>query len=163
MYLHWMVPGTHGPKHPCILCVFMDPVGFPGGTSGEELACQCRDRRDARVIPWLGRSSGGGHGKPLQYSCLENPKDRGDWQAMVHRVTLQRDTTEATQHARVDPATLGPARGRGDFVGMCVGSVNSCVAGIVYIFMPSLYKRDCAYICFSVNFVCLCVPLRLYT
>ena len=34
----------------------------------------------------LGRSSGGGHGNPLQYYCLENPMDRGAWQALVHRV-----------------------------------------------------------------------------
>ena len=38
-------------------------------------------------IPELGRSPGGGHGNPLLYSCLENPMDRGTWQATVHRVT----------------------------------------------------------------------------
>ena len=48
---------------------------------------------DAGLIPGLGRSSGGGHGKPLQYSCLENPVDRGAWWATVHGVT-QSDTTE---------------------------------------------------------------------
>ena len=37
-------------------------------------------------IPGLGRSPGGGHGNPLQYSCLENPMDRGAWQALVHKV-----------------------------------------------------------------------------
>ena len=37
-------------------------------------------------IPGSGRSPGGGHGNPLQYSCLENPMDRGAWQAVVHRV-----------------------------------------------------------------------------
>ena len=37
-------------------------------------------------MPGLGRSPGGGHGNPLQYSCLENPMDRGAWQAAVHRV-----------------------------------------------------------------------------
>ena len=46
-------------------------------------------------IPGLGRSSGGGHGKSGQYSCLENPMDRRDWRATVHRVT-KLDTTEAT-------------------------------------------------------------------
>ena len=62
-------------------------VGFPGGTSGKEPTCQCRDIRDADSIPGLGRSPGGGHGNPLQYSCLENPKDRGAWQATFQRVT----------------------------------------------------------------------------
>ena len=42
---------------------------------------------DASSIPVLGRSPGGGHGKPLQYSCLGNPIDRGAWWAMIHRVT----------------------------------------------------------------------------
>ena len=45
------------------------------------------DVRDMGSIPGLGRAPGGGHDKPLQYSCLENPKDRGAWQVRVHRVT----------------------------------------------------------------------------
>ena len=53
------------------------------------------DIRDAGSIPGLGRPLRGGHGNPLQYSCLENPMDRGAWQATVHRVT-ESDTTEAT-------------------------------------------------------------------
>jgi len=45
------------------------------------------DLRDAGSISGLGRSLGGRHGNPLQYSCLENPMDRGAWWALVHRVT----------------------------------------------------------------------------
>ena len=45
---------------------------------------------DVGLIPGLGRSPGGGHGNPLQYSCLENPMDRGAWQATVHGVTKSR-------------------------------------------------------------------------
>ena len=45
------------------------------------------DVRDTVSIPASGRSPGGGHGNPLQYSYLENPMDKGDWQATVHRVT----------------------------------------------------------------------------
>ena len=41
---------------------------------------------DLGLIPWLGRSPGVGNGIPLQYSCLENPMDRGAWQATVHKV-----------------------------------------------------------------------------
>ena len=44
------------------------------------------DIRAAGLIPELGRYSGGEHGNPLQYSCLENPMDRGAWRATVHRV-----------------------------------------------------------------------------
>ena len=43
--------------------------------------------RDLGSIPGLGRSPGEGHGHPLQYSCLDNPKDRGAWWATVHGVT----------------------------------------------------------------------------
>ena len=46
-----------------------------------------RDIRDTRSVPKSGRSSGGRHGNPLQYSCLENPMDEGTWQATVQRVT----------------------------------------------------------------------------
>ena len=48
------------------------------------------DVRDASLIPGLGRSPGGGHGYPLQYSYLENPMDQGAWQATVHRITESR-------------------------------------------------------------------------
>ena len=45
------------------------------------------DTRDVGLIPGLGRCPGGGHGNPLQYSCLENPIDRGAWRATVPGVT----------------------------------------------------------------------------
>ena len=45
------------------------------------------DVRNTGSIPGLGRSCGGEHGNPLQYSCLENPMDRGAWRATVHGVT----------------------------------------------------------------------------
>ena len=55
--------------------------GFPGGSYGKESACSVGDYSS---IPGLGRSPGEGNGNPLQYSCLENPMDRGTWQATVH-------------------------------------------------------------------------------
>ena len=51
--------------------------------------------RQAGSIPELGRSPGEGNGNPPQYSCLENPMDRGAWWATVHRVTRELDTTES--------------------------------------------------------------------
>ena len=45
---------------------------------------------DAGLIPGSGRSPGGGNGNPLQYSCLENPMDRGAWRATVHGVAKSR-------------------------------------------------------------------------
>ena len=53
----------------------------------KNLPANAGDIRDAGLIPGSGRSPRGGHGSPLQYSCLENPLDRGPWWAMVHRVT----------------------------------------------------------------------------
>ena len=57
--------------------------GFPGGASAKEPTCQYKRHKRYR---W-GRSPGGGHDNPLQYSCLENPMDRGAWWATVHGVT----------------------------------------------------------------------------
>ena len=57
--------------------------GFPGGAGGKESACNAGD---PGLIPGLGRSPGGGHGNPLQYSCLENYMNRGDRWATAHGV-----------------------------------------------------------------------------
>ena len=54
------------------------------------------DIRDTGSIPESGRSPGGGHGHPLQDSCLENSIDRAAWRATVHGVTRGMDTTEVT-------------------------------------------------------------------
>ena len=62
-------------------------LGFPGGSDNKESACNVGDLCS---IPGLGRSPGGGHGNPLQYSCLENLIDRGAWRAIVHGVTKSR-------------------------------------------------------------------------
>ena len=53
----------------------------------KNLPANAEDVRDAGSIPGLGRSPGGGHGNPLQYSCLENSMDRGAWRSTVHGVT----------------------------------------------------------------------------
>ena len=52
----------------------------------KNLAASAGDIRDASSVLGSGRSPGGGHGNPLQYSCLENPMDKGVWWAIVHRV-----------------------------------------------------------------------------
>ena len=66
-------------------CFFRETyLGSPGGSNGEESPCHVGDPGS---IPGLGRSPGGGHGNPLQYSCLENPMDGGAWKATAHGVT----------------------------------------------------------------------------
>ena len=62
----------------------MGYVGFPAGASGEKPACQSRR---LGALPGSGKSPGGRHGNPLQYSRLENSQDRGAWQAIFHGVT----------------------------------------------------------------------------
>ena len=57
-------------------------LGFPGGSDGKESACSAGDLGST---PGLGRSPGGGHGNPLQDSCLENPLNQGAWVVTVHR------------------------------------------------------------------------------
>ena len=57
---------------------------FPGDSNGKGSACNARN---LGLIPGSGRSPGEGNGSPLQYSCLENPMDRGAWQAAVHGVS----------------------------------------------------------------------------
>ena len=59
-------------------------MSFPGSSVGKEFASNAGDWGS---IPETGRSPGEGNGKPLQYSCLKNPMDRGDWWATVHGVT----------------------------------------------------------------------------
>ena len=55
------------------------------------------DIKDEGSIPGPGRSPGGGNGTPLQYSCLENPMDKGAWMVTVHGIS-ESDTTEATEY-----------------------------------------------------------------
>ena len=63
--------------------VYSSIKGLPGGSDGKESACSAGDLGS---IPGLGRSPGGGHGNPLQYSRLENPMYRGAWWATVYEV-----------------------------------------------------------------------------
>ena len=60
---------------------------LPQWLSSKESARKAGDAGDAGLIPGWGRSPGRGHGNPLQYSCLENPTDKGAWQAAVQGIT----------------------------------------------------------------------------
>ena len=60
-------------------------LGFPGGTNGN-LPANAGNVRDMGQIPGLGRSPGGGHSNPLQYSCLEKPVDKEAWWATADMV-----------------------------------------------------------------------------
>ena len=90
-------PGSHAlqadlshqgsPLNKSWVCTLKHLFGFPGSSVVKKSACNAGDPGS---IPELDRYPGGGHGKPLQYSCLENPMDRGAWRATVHRVAQSR-------------------------------------------------------------------------
>ena len=63
-------------------------LDFPSGSDFKESACNAEDLGS---VSGLGRSPGEGNGNPLQYSCLENPMDRGAWQAIVHGIAESPD------------------------------------------------------------------------
>ena len=68
----------------------------------KNLPTNAGDIRDASSVSGLGRSSGGGHDNPLQYSHLENPMDRGAWRATVHRVAKSRtQLKQLSTHTRI--------------------------------------------------------------
>ena len=74
----------------------METLGFPGGSFGKEPVCNAGD---LGLIPGWGRPPGGGHGNPLQYSCLGNLMDRGAWWATVHGAAKsQTRLSDSAQH-----------------------------------------------------------------
>ena len=70
--------------------------GFPGGAVVKNLPANVGDERDVGSIPGSGRSPEEGNGNPLQYSCLENPMDRGAWWVTVHRVAKSQTQLSTT-------------------------------------------------------------------
>ena len=75
-------------------------MGFPGSSDSEGSSCNAGD---TGLIPGLERSTGEGNGNQLQYSCLENPVDRGAWRTTIHGCHKESDTTEqlSTQAAHL--------------------------------------------------------------
>ena len=75
----------------CLKCIVANAKGFPGVSDGKESACNAGD---PCLIPGLRRSPGGGHGNPLQYSCLENPHGQRSLVGYSPRGLKESDTTE---------------------------------------------------------------------
>ena len=105
---------------------------FPGGTVVKNLLANAGDTGS---IPESGRSPGEGNGDPLQYSCLENPRDREAWQATIHGVVKQLDTTERLNNNNIVSQDLsdvfliirlimglGPQKKSAIFVTSCQGT-----------------------------------------
>ena len=87
----------------------------------KEPACQCI--RDLGSIPESGRSPGGVHGNPLQYSCQENPMDRGAWQATVHRVAKSQTWLKQLSTHACDKCWSGAQ----------LGTMGPCSAGLLIL------------------------------
>ena len=76
-------------------------LSYPGVSDGKESACNAGDPGS---IPGLGRSPGEGNGNPLQYSCLENPMDRGAWQGVDHGIAKSQ-TQRSEEHFHAGKAS----------------------------------------------------------
>ena len=93
-YLPFSMLETFGP-------LYLLSLSVPDGTSGKEPPANAGDIRDSGSIPGSGGSPGGGHGSPLQYSCLENPMSRGAWRSTVHAVAKSQRQLEVTEHTPI--------------------------------------------------------------
>ena len=121
MYFAWF---STREEAPC--CISEDPFGYKSQKTQPKLAyasqaalvvtippAKAEEVREAGLIPGLGRSPGGGHGNSLQYSCLENPMDRGAYWATIQRVTKSWIWLKwlSTTKPQVDQQQLDPAYG----------------------------------------------------
>ena len=80
--------------------------GLPQWLSSKESTCNTEDSGEVSSIPGSGRSPGGEHGNPFQYSCLENPMDRGVWQSTVHGAAKsQIPLKQLSMHASSTPSS----------------------------------------------------------
>ena len=107
-------------------CIFL--MGFPGGSVSEEFIC---NTGDLGSIPWLGRSPGGGHDNPLQYSCMENPYGQRSLVGCSPWSHKELDTTEqlsTAQHIFIMPPVISGMVARYDWVTSfslsCIGEGN---------------------------------------
>ena len=94
-------------SHILSYCIF-NQLGFPSGSNGKEPSCNVRDPCS---IPGSGRSSGEGNGNPLQYSCLQNPMDRGAWWAIVHEMAKSQTRLSNTAASLVSTTYMGANKG----------------------------------------------------
>ena len=138
-------------------CEYPVFLGFPGGTSNKEPLANS-EIRDMGSIPGLGRSPGGGHGNPLQYSCLENPMDREAWWATIYRVPesqtwLKWRSMQASRFSSIicKKAVLFPLN--------CLGTLvkNHLTTYANSLFLDFLFYSICVCI-----YVCVCLFLCKY-
>ena len=88
-------------EDPASICPLVFSLGLPRWPSDKETAYSAGDVGKTGLIPGSGRSTGEGNGNPFQYSCLENPMDRGAWQATVHGVAKSQTRLSTHTHMLV--------------------------------------------------------------
>ena len=120
--------------------------GLPLWLSGKESACNVGNLGDAGLTPGSGRSPGGGHSNPLQYSCLENPMDRAAWRATVHGVArgqprLQRLSTQARTAAYLAiHLPVGIQVASACYKWCCNEHWSACIfSKLLFLFLSDLY------------------------
>ena len=134
---------------------------FPGSSAGKESACQCRRPRSMGSIPGLGRSSGGEHGNPLQYSCLGNSMDRGAWRATVHGVAKSRTCLSNRAHISISNClassqlwkselTWNKAHRSGTWKLKCRWWLDPCICSLVFRF--NIYPQWC-WLCIYTSYI----------
>ena len=114
-----------------VIMLYIKPLrtwDFPGGTSGEEPACECRTCKRHGINPGWGASPGEEHGSPLQCSCLENPMNRGAWRAIVHGVAQSQTQPKqlSAQALPHEPPSSRPSN-------PCRSSQNARLGSLCYI------------------------------
>ena len=91
------VTSIHVPNSTINCWIIIEGGGFPDGSGVKNPPAHAGDAGDLGLIPGSGRSPGGGNSNPLQYSCLENPMDRGAWWATVRGVAKSRTRLSMAQ------------------------------------------------------------------
>ena len=128
---------------------------FFGQLSSKESPCNKGDSGDSVLIPGSGRSPGGWNGNPLQYSCLENPMDRGARRAIVHGVTKSQTQSDQTFWALVTSILLHPFFAQGHTV-TSIWKLNLCLFAIMEHYLGVIYSLDCPEDIRIVHFMWFC-------
>ena len=117
-----------------LICIFLmtsDVRGFPGGSEVKSSACNVRD---LGLIPGSGRPPGEGTGNPLQYSCLENPRDGEASWATVHGVA--KSQTRLSDFTSLSLITSDVEHLLVCLLSMCMSSLKKCLRVIPFFFLP---------------------------
>ena len=141
----------HGLQHArllsnIILKILTRTIRLPQWLSGKKSAHSAEDAGDVGSIPGSGRSLGGGNGNPLQYSCQENPMDRGSWRATVRGVLESQ--TQLSKHVHLHLLVSEEhwmLHGNVCFLGLAVTrpAVTFCKKYVLWLHVLTNYQNQC--------------------